>query len=406
VRKTLLGIVLLLHCAVVPANDQEASGIYVTRPGDPLLDTPTRIAADHWKAVSILDGYLVISEVSSTVEATDYVVEESPHDYGSQKNYNELFAPKKRPALKLPADALLAFRHEEREDTQRVKAGRYATMVPSGTVISDGWHSDLRIGEKRWRIEAEYQRRKDGRLLAGSMVLTLAEHDGTNARELLPRANNQAFERQELLWLGNFNADDLPEMVLKRTWITGEIDHVLIVGSRFYTLNFDPDSPYAAFSSGVEESFSITRPLAQTNPFPAGKFGAGAFSVPEQRWNGVLDQKPELPLLLEDRTLPLDGEPVRFSFEYVPMAQTDRTSIDNFWGGPILVRVHFRGKSQVLMQTGFQDGEPFRVQVDLIQGKPAIQVSHRPHYNNSFTRYWIHDGTRFRRLSIQQDQGC
>ena len=107
----------------------------------------------------------------------------------------------------------------------------------------------------------------------------------------------------------------------------------------------------------------------------------------------------------------LNGEKIRFSFEYLPrLAANDSgpSSSQFMWEGPVLVRAHFRGKSQILQQTGPLDGSALRLQVDMLDNEPAIEMSWAPHYNNSFVNYWVWSerDKRFLRLSRAQAQGC
>lgn len=50
----------------------------------------------------------------------------------------------------------------------------------------------------------------------------------------------------------------------------------------------------------------------------------------------------------------------------------------------------------------------FSLSVGVVNGKAGVKIDHQPHYNNSFTRYWIFDETetRFRQLQSEQSQGC
>lgn len=238
------------------------------------------------------------------------------------------------------------------------------------------------------------------------MQLKLFDHATGKERVLIRPAGRLALQRHEVLWLGDLNADSKPEILVRRIWITGEVDYLLTFERGAGVIHFDPDGPYEAFSSGVDgPSFSIIKPSTQKVPFPSGNFGVSAFSLTMDTWNAEVEAVRELPRVFADRTLRLDDEPIRFTFEHVPTASDADTSSEHMWGGPVLVRVHYRGQSQVLLQAGTVE-EPIRFQVDRLEGKPAIRMDYQPHYNNSFIHYWIHDGDRFRRLSIQQDQGC
>ena len=96
--------------------------------------------------------------------------------------------------------------------------------------------------------------------------------------------------------------------------------------------------------------------------------------------------------------------------EYLPRVESPQESSGNrpAWGGDVVVRVFFRGKSQVLMEASPPDGGAFELAVGVIGEEAGIRVRHQPHYNNSFIYYWIYDkeDQRFRRLSSEQSQGC
>lgn len=89
---------------------------------------------EQWKAVSLSEGYLEIADVNSLSEHVREEVEVSPYDYDSTRDYNRLFKKRRYPAFDAPAHALFVFQL----DDQKIKAGRYRSLIPSGTVIAQG----------------------------------------------------------------------------------------------------------------------------------------------------------------------------------------------------------------------------------------------------------------------------
>ena len=78
------------------------------------------------------------------------------------------------------------------------------------------------------------------------------------------------------------------------------------------------------------------------------------------------------------------------------------------WRGPVVLRVHYRGASQPLLELGELEGSPLKVQAGTIDGMPAIEVSYLPDSNNVLTYHWIwnEELKRFQRLARNQEQGC
>jgi hypothetical protein len=257
-------------------------------------------------------------------------------------------------------------------------------------------------------------RRKDNRLLAGSLAV-IASGPGKERRVLVPPAAGMAFVRQELLWLGRMTPTQAIDLLLRRTWITGEVDYVLVLGNSMGFAYLDEDRPFMAFSSGADDSESFVRHTAQSRQPPNGSFGVASFSVSAEAWNIAFQKLADsgLPGTLVDRVLTLDAEPLRFTVEYLPRWSAEhgvRTSTTEDYSreGPLLIKVHFRGRTQVLLQTGSLEDGAFRLQVGHINGEAAIQVSLSPRYNNSFVYYWVWsqiDG-RFLRLLKSHSQGC
>jgi hypothetical protein len=174
----------------------------------------------------------------------------------------------------------------------------------------------------------------------------------------------------------------------------------------------DADRPQREFSSGVGESESVLRHRFQPIEVPTSRFGSAAFAISEASWNAALGQVDRgRPAVLHDRQLPFGDEPVRFTFEYVPRWKGDgpsSTPESATWIGPVVVRAHFRGHVQAVMELAELDGAALHVAIGRIDGRPALRIDHSPHYNNSFTSHWVwsDDEHRFVRLSVSHSQGC
>ncbi|SMC21091.1 hypothetical protein SAMN02745857_01114 [Andreprevotia lacus DSM 23236] len=407
----------LLLATLAAQSSQAADGsLQLALPGSTLAAAAQndKHALTGWYALSITDGVLNVTPAESAVPSDTLQV--------SGKRADQLLAgkPLQRPpkpgglTVKSPPDALLLLRVEqETGKAAPLPTGQFAGSVAPDT-LREGWAASGELAGRTWHFAVAHKKRPDGKLLAGSLRVT-ATPDAPSAKPtlLLPPANGMAFARQELLWLGDMNNDGQPDALVRRTWVTGEADYVLVVSPMLATAYYDPDHPASYFSSGVEPGSNImqwhkSRPV----PGPIKFVGMGNFSLGDQAWRLLLpDAAAEpLPKVLTDRQFKLNGETIRVTLEHLPRTQNEAvsTTSDFSWDGSVLVRVTFRGKSQVLMQAAPPDDGQFALSVGLIDGKIGVKIEHQPHYNNSFTRYWLFDDTEahFRRLQSEQAQGC
>jgi hypothetical protein len=405
--------------------------LYVTLPGDVLgIDTPEQEAPPsklllRWYAVSLDGRNLRIDPITRTRSPDWTVTSRSTGTTAASgataisTNAAELVSH----ALALPDSALLAFRFAEDEpitSSPRIPFGIYPSAVPPFLLTTELQVPAAMGGKDSWILSTEYVRRKDDQLLAGSLAL-IATRSSAKRLVLVPPAAGMAFIRQEVLWAGRIATsiralEDSapPSLLLRRTWVTGEVDYVVVIDGAIGNAYFDPDRAMRSYSSGVMESESFWRHVTQRRQPPSGKFGMAAFTVKAEVWDDSLRRiaETELPETLFDRQLVINAEPVRFTIEYLPrwIAQNQErssTSDEFFWDGPLLVKVHLRGKSQVLLQLGALESD-FRIQLDQLNGELAIEASVRPNYNNEFVYYWVWseaDG-RFLRLLRSGSQGC
>lgn len=430
---------LLLLCALIgtPYARAEKDQIVLAYPGDELYQEArpkktklsTWLVDQRWSALSVNDGALIVEPVTTTIES-DWVSV-------SGKEADRLLEGKtlKRPAkpkgisLKPPTGALVLVRIEPDNGggSRGLTPGRYPSYV-TPTVLREGWAVTTEVDGQKWKFYTRHEKRPDGKLLAGSLEI-LADHEMPNGKStvMVPQAGGAAFLKQELLWLGDLNDDGEPDLLLRRTLLTGEIEFVLVVTPSVGYVSHDPDQPASYFSSGVEpESNGFTWNRKWPIPTAIKFVSQGRFSIGEEEWRKKLDpgasspneetrpqeKKPQtnwellsrdessmaIPILLTDRLFKLNGETIRFTLEHLPRVG----------GGRVLVKTFFRGKSQILMEAEAPDGGPFVLSVGLIDGGPGIRVDHQPHYNNSFSQYWVYEKaeSRFRRHRIVHSQGC
>jgi hypothetical protein len=439
---------LLLVCALVGFQGAHAQygRLVLSYPGEDLyvpelpknVKLSTWLADQQWSSLSLKDGALTVGPVTESIES-DWVSV-------SGKNADRLLEGKtlKHPpkstgiSLKSPDGTLVFARFdiENGNGSKGLTPGNYPSYVEPA-LLREGWTLPIETGGRKWKFSTRHQKRPDGKLLAGSLELLLESGEPEHPKVILPRASGMAFEKQEVLWLGDLNGDSVPDLIIKRTWLSGEFDIFLLVSNaltfNFASITFDPDRPTSYFSSGVEPESNGFRWNKKWPTPTAFKFSEkGRFSIGEENWHKMLfpnapplyqeivqsklETSPpsedllSLPITLTDRLFKLDGETIRFTLEHLPRAaaQDESSSSGSTWGGTVLVRTTFRGKTQVLMEASRPDSGIFSLSVGTINGEPSIRIDHQPHYNNSFRQYWIYDQatSRFRRLQIEQSQGC
>ncbi len=411
-----IGFLQIIFASLCYSADKQITNLHMMAPGfsieadNGIAGSTEPAKIDGWYGVSYNDSQLEISPVSKT-RTPDWLlaVGKGSSTPGSMTHTSFGITGS---AFDLPADALFAIKLEDAEiKPVLIKPGKYPTLLHDAGILQEGWKSALNLRGKKWILSTRYKHRPQGGLLAGSMEL-LATDEGGNTTVLIPQATGMAFNRQELLWVGDISADVTPDVLIKRTWVTGEIDYVLRIGAVFNSLYIDPDDAYQAFSSGVDDYLHVSKNIRQHLPIPGGIFGQSAFVITEEAFNTALESAEKKGGgTLEDRQLKINENVMRFTFEYLPRAISNDVSSQSraaFWDGAVSVKVHFQGKTQTIMQMPGLDGGQLKVQIDKIDGRPAIQIQSSPHYNNSFEHYWIWqaDDARFVRLLTNQMQGC
>lgn len=398
-------LALLLAVLYTQHASANAETLTLAIPGEVLGKT-----SQGWYALSLEGDSLVVDRTAGPITSNTLNVSD---EYADQLLVGKPL--RTRPissgySVKAPPGALVLMRIDAGNGSPRqVTPGRYLSSVPAD-VLREGWSAVGVIGERKWNFLAEHKKRPDGRLLAGSVeIVAELGRPSTHRRVLLPPAIGMAFAKQELLWLGDLNSDGEPDLFLRRTWVTGEMDYVLVVSPMLATAYYDPDHP-DVYSTSLDGN-SYTWHKDRTEPTPIKFIRSGQFSIGEEEWGRHLpDGEVQVPKEIADRQFKLSGESIRFSLEHLPRLQGGKESsaFHQTWAGTVLVRVTFRGKSQVLMQASQPSEGLFSLSVGIVDGRPSVKIDHQPHYNNSFTRYWMYDETamRFRRLRDEFYQGC
>lgn len=370
----------------------------------------SEVASGLWQSVRVTRDGLSIETVT-TLRASDYASAQG----GPERSWLDFGPGDFKPtgeALDLGDDALFGlYLIDSRTDRPALRDGHYPSALPGSVVLRSGWRSDVRVDDATWTLRTEHQVQADGRLVPGSMELIVRGADGHES-VLVGAALSMAFQRQELLWVGDLDGDRQLDALLRRVHIDGRIEYLLRIRDASGFALVDEDHPYEGYSSGVEESIALQRHRDVSHGPPPSRFGIAALQIDATEWNSWLDTPSTTAMLRYDRTLMLHGEPLRITVESVPRPERKPDGEDSstgYYGAGLLLRAHFRGRSQVLANLGTLDGSDLRIQADLVDDVPALQVYYVPHYNNLFEYYWRWsdgDEPRFRRWAVYHAQGC
>ena len=375
---------------------------------------------ENWYTFSIINNVAEIVPAKSLATSSWQIIN-SKTALSSSEFSSQLFDSSLK-TIELPHSALFGFSIQRIRDSQDerdvlpIQAGKHSGILITPQLLKKSWSEKFILGQQKWEVMTRYATYKDGTIIPSSMELV----GKTNNKEtiLLPAAYT-TFSNQELLWIGDLNNDQQPDLVIKRTYLSGEFEYVLIISPVFNMIAVDMDRPIKAFSSGVDESAETIRHIESQPHLPPAKFGLAKLSIEEAIWNKKIRELSSNPntkkTALFDKQLKIKDETIRFSFEYIPTTPASTDSAGNssnenfrFWHGKVVVRVHFRGKSQVLMEASELDGSNFNLSVDMVDNQPAIYINYYPHYNNEFNYYWImpSDKNRFMRWYTYHSQGC
>lgn len=406
-----ISALLLLAGAPAFSADQR---LELAMPGDNLNETGDKQALRGWYSLSLNGDKLVLKKAGPP--------RPSDHMQVSGKLADKLFggqALRRQPkphgmSVSCAGDSLLLLRvRNESGKPFPLEEGEFQSAL-APALLQEGWQVQTQLGGKEWDFAVGLEKRPDGKLLAGSLsLLGRKAGKGDGMQTLVSASPGMAFSRQDLLWLGDVNRDGEPDFLLKRSVISGEIEYLLVISPLFGMTGEDPDHPVEYSSSGVDPE-SNTLSWHKDYP-PPGNFQfvrKGKFSISEEEWKAQLpDDSAKLPKLLAETQFKLNGETMRFTLEHLPRTggNATSTSLTSFsWGGSVLLRVSFRGKSQVLTQLAAPNEGEHAINIGMIGTQPAVLLDYNPHYNNSMAWYWIYDSqqARFRRFLRQHSQGC
>ena len=346
--KALLSLAATMCAPFVQAEDR--GSIQLELPGSPIYLEPQEKPVE-WYALSLKSDMLSVQRVSGTRpsdhmhvfgDAADRLLAGQPLDGKAEAQGYTMNAP---------ADTLLLLRIEHGNE---IPTGQYRSNLPS-EVLREGWRQTAEIAGRKWNFFVRHQKRPDGKLLAGSLEIMATQESAKEPTILLPPANGLAFKKQELLWLGDFNTDGQPDMLLRRAWITGEVDFVVVIPPTFASVYMHPDKPAKYFSSGVEPSsnYYLWHKSSPT-PAPVDFVAQDSLSIDFEAWHKLLpDPYAPAPKVLADQTFKPNGETLRIALEHLPRVQGEQgsTPLDStIWMGTVLVKATFRGKVHVLAQ--------------------------------------------------------
>lgn len=403
-----LGLALMFPAQAALQDNEE---IQLLAPGDalppsaetnpPAADWLTRM---RWYAFRLVDGRLFIDPVRN-IRPPDWLqltgTDETDETTQPLAHYSPVGV-----APDLPPDSLFALRilRDGQPRPLRLNRQGYPSLLTVAAPMID-YQGKFLLNGKDWTLrihpgpdDAPHQ----------TIVALNAEAPLT----LAPRGN--APGRLLLLWLGDFDQDGEPDAVLQRQWEDGEQEYILLVGHSHFILRQDMDRPVSVFSSGVEDSVTVTRHVRQTLPWPDASFTGPAFDVSPEAWPQDR-HRLSVPVVVATHELEYGKEKLAFRVEQrahdeeAGVAFSSSAGSWNGWNGDMWLTVNYRGHSQVLMHGAAAPAEDgLNVTLVKIAGQPGIRVSYMPHYNNGFTFYWVYseEERRFKRLLIRQDQGC
>jgi hypothetical protein len=414
--RRILPVALLLARAGVAAEAAESSWLAVQAPGEwqelSEAGLPPPTVANPWYALTIDAQSLTITPVTSTrkpevTASLSALQEPGPEDSPPP--------PPELPtlyALALPPGAAFGFQPGG-DAPVTTRPGRYRSALDAPLAITPRMIAPATVGGKTWALVTDVRARPDGKPLDGSVSLLARDVYGEELM-VVPPVMGLAFSDYQILWVGQLTPRSTVDAVVRRTWITGQIDYVLSVAGVIAVATVDPESPVRAFSSGVENYLSVVRPTEQPHD-PDETFAPAVSIAIDEEWNAAYDKAAAagLPAQMLERTFTFRGAPVRLTVDYLPMwpdpyAGPDSISPTSWWLGRALVKVTYGGKTQTLIGLPRLDDGGFTFSLGTVGNEVAIYVTHQPHYNNDFEYRWVRresDG-RFLRTYIYKSQGC
>jgi len=337
------------------------------------------------------------------------------------------------------------------------------TGVAIDEVYRDQWRKDFVLDGRRFALQASALKDEQGDEIAGSLRLEIVSDTGARS-VVLAGAAGHIFKELRVMWAGFLSGRQFPAFYLRRTLLTGEIDHVLSIAGvesqyRVAGLTIDPDRPNVEFSSGVAEAEQAAEEdtvaadgektekagMAQS-PAESGAVASPEVEAPPRKYalSGIQEvnrlsiyASPEVTASAQDGGEPPISVPkvgivgeTKFSFNgasynvVVEMqatleaedstAPTYRSALPfgSYDGGgrSLVISLQQWNVRQVLLVTSpsMEGGIHLSAGDFDNSGTLSIEIDYYPHYNNGMTHGWraVNDpGRVVKRISVHQSQG-
>lgn len=343
--------------------------------------------------------------------------------------------------------ALFIFR--ESVFSSSVPAAAVTGRIP-GVVLNkryrDGWTGNFELGGRRFKLEAHAQKGANGQVIDGSLRLEMVADNGMRS-VVLGGAAGHVFKELRVMWAGELDGPGMPAFYIRRTLVTGEIDHVLSVASRgtkylVAGLAVDPDLSEHEFSSGVGESEEAevaaanapgtypevvlpetdARTRATASPSAILLQDVTLYSPPERfELDAPAMSVPERAVVGESK-FSFGGKSYRITVERRPTYAggnareptfSSEIAFGSYTGGAmsLIVWLHQGDRRQALLVTSTEMDSGMSLSAGDFDGSGTLTLSidYYPHYNNGMTHVWKlveEPGRLVKRVRIMHSQGC
>src|SRR5690242_14294141 len=132
-------------------------------------------------------------------------------------------APPERYTVPLPAGAAFAFWLTD--EAPAIQPGRFASALAASVTLAPRMLEPVDVADRTWALVTRFIARPDGKPLEGSLSLFARNVFGEELM-LVPPAIGMAFESQQIVWVGRLTARSKVDVLVRRTWLTGEVDYV------------------------------------------------------------------------------------------------------------------------------------------------------------------------------------
>jgi len=143
-----------------------------------------------------------------------------------------------------------------------------------GEMIREGWQRTFELSGHSYTLVADYVKGPEGKVLPGSMRLSLHGKDKTPSHVVLGRAPGHIFREQRVLWAGHLTSNPYPDFLIQRTLLTGEKDYILSLAHAdgSYTaagVTIDEDHPQKTYDCPImDQSDTSELELSSPRPYP------------------------------------------------------------------------------------------------------------------------------------------